>query len=491
MDVRGRSFDDIILSNQPYSWYADVSKATYHLMVESSFDIIIIGSGPAGTAAAEAAKDAGTGSLCIVEAAERLGGECPNWGCVPTKAMLRSAEVYETVKHADEFGIKVSDVKFDFSAIMERKQRIVDAMTGGGRLEGYFDKELGATLLRGKARFVDKNIIEVDGKRYKGRKFVVATGSSAWVPPIDGIEEAGHWTSDDIVTLKDLPESIIIVGGGPIGVESAQILGTFGVDVTIVEFASHILPREDTDIAEVVEASFRGRGIRILAGSGAKSVRKEKDMYHVTVATGDEETGLKARAFMVAAGKRPSLDGLDLDVAGIDVTDRGAPILDDRLRSTNRDVYFAGDAAGPMMFTHVAHEQGVIAAENALKGDLTALDLRVVPRGTFCDPEVGSVGMTEKEARDADHDVGVGKFPYAYVGKSAVSGYREGMVKIVVDKETKMVLGGHIVGHGASELIHELALAIYAEIPYTKIAGMIHAYPTFAEALGAAVYGIV
>lgn len=459
-------------------------------MVASSFDIIIIGSGPAGTAAAEASKDTGVGSLCVVEAAERLGGECPNWGCVPTKAMLRSAEVYETVKRADEFGIKVSDVKFDFAAIMRRKQEIVDTMTSGGRLEGYFEEELGATLLRGKARFVDKNIIEVNGTRYEGRKFVVATGSSARIPPIDGIEEAGHWTSDDLVTLKDLPRSIVIVGGGPIGVESAQILSTFGVDVTIVEFSSHILSHEDSDIAEVVATSFKERGIRILTGSSAKSVHKEKDIYHVTVATGEEETEIKSHAFMVATGKRPSLDSLDLDVAGVEMTDRGAPVLDSHLRSTNRDIYFAGDAAGLMMFTHVAHEQGVIAAENALKGDVTGLDLRVVPRGTFCTPEVGSVGMTEKEAQDADHDVGVGKFSYAYVGKSAVSGYREGMVKIVVDKETKMVLGGHIVGHGASELVHEFALAMYAEIPYTKVAGMIHAYPTFAEALGAAAYGI-
>lgn len=480
----------LILSNQPYSWYAEGSIVTYHLMVESSFDIIIIGSGPAGTAAAEAAKDAGAGSLCIVEAADRLGGECPNWGCVPTKAMLKSAEVYETVKRAEEFGIKVSDVTFDFRAIMKRKQEIVDAMTGGGRLEGYLEQQLDATLLRGEARFVDKNVIEVNGKRYEGKKFVIATGSSAWTPSIGGIEEAGHWTSDDIVTLKELPKSIIIVGGGPIGVESAQILSTFGVDVTIVEFAPHILPREDVDIAEVVTTSFEERGIKIMTGSGAKSVRKEKDIYHVTVATGEEEKGLKAHAFMVAAGKRPNLDNLDLDVAGIGMTDKGAPVLDDHLRSTNKDVYFAGDAAGLMMFTHVAHEQGVLAAENALKGDVTGLDLRVVPRGTFCDPEVASVGMTEKEARDADHDVGVGKFPYAHVGKSAVSGFRDGMVKIVVDKETKMVLGGHIVGHAASELVHELALAMYAEIPYTKVASMTHAYPTFAEALGAAAYGI-
>lgn len=461
-------------------------------MSEKLYDLLVIGSGPAGTAALEAAHDAGARSLCLVESAPRLGGECPNWGCVPTKALLRSAEVLQTVRDAGQYGITVTGATFDLGRIMERKQRIVDGMTAGGRLEGYVTERLGAELVRGDARFVDRTHITVDGVKLAAKKFVVATGARSWAPPIEGIEDVGYWTSDELVTMKEIPGSVVIVGGGPIGIESAQILHAFGAAVTVVEFAPHILPREDTDIAKVVADSFAARGVRIMTGAAAESVTKEKEGFRVVVATdeGAKKTALVAEVLVVATGKRPAIDGLDLDAAGVKVDPRGRPVLDEHLRSSNPEVYFAGDAAGLMMFTNVAHEQGVIAAENAVKGDVRILDMRVVPRGTYCTPEVGSVGMTEREAREAGHEVAAGSFPLAHVGKASVSGQGEGMVKIIADAKTRMVLGGHVVGHNAAELVHEIALAMHARVPVDAVASMIHAYPTFAEAVGAAAYAV-
>ncbi len=454
-----------------------------------TFDVIVIGSGSAGTAAVEEAFEAGAKRVAVIEARERLGGECPNRACVPTKALLRSVEVLTLARRAKEFALNASKPTFVFSALMRRKQSIVDQLTGGGRIESLL-KTLGATLIRGHARFVGERELEIAGKRYAAAKIIIATGSETFVPPVPGLKETGFITSDDAASMKKLPKSLVIIGGGPIGVEWSQILVPLGVKTTMVEFMPKLLPREDAEIAAIVEASFRKQKIKFMTATKVVSVAKSGRGVRVTVECASLKLALSAEAVMVAAGKRPAVGGLDLGKAGITIDKRGAPVLNEYLQTSNPAVYVAGDAAGQMLFTHVAHYHGEVAATNAVKGNIKKSDTSVVPRGTFCSPEVGSVGMTEKEARDRGHDVGVGKVPYAYFGKALVAGEMEGLVKIVADKSTKKVLGGHVVGQAAAEIVHEIALAMYADIPYTKIAEMIHAYPTYAEAVGAAAYGV-
>jgi len=454
------------------------------------YDLIIIGSGPAGLAAAQSAREAGAKSVALIESAKRLGGECPNWGCVPSKAFLRSTDVLGLARRAKEFGLKIPKADFDFSAVMRRKDKIVDSLTGNGRIESVL-ASLDVELIRGQASFVGKDEIEVrtapkaTPRRLLAKSFIVAVGTEAFIPPIEGLADVGYWTSDDIMKLKRAPKSLLIIGGGPIACEVSEFLSAFGTKITIVEFSSHILPREDEEIAATVTESFLYRGIKVLTSSNVASIarRGERLTASVVSAAGGETKFVQMDAVLVAAGKRPSLRNLGLEKAGVEINKRGGPVLDEYLRSTNLNVYFAGDAAGLMMLTNVAHEMGEVAASNALKGASLRPALSVIPRGTFCVPEVGSVGLTEKEARDAGYEVAVGRAPYAVCGKSLTAGEPDGLVKIVIDKKTGLILGGHVCGQTAAEIVHELALAIYAKIPYSSLAEMVHAYPTYAECI--------
>ncbi len=399
-----------------------------------TFDVLIIGAGSAGISAAEAAKESGAASVAIVESAKRLGGECPNWGCVPTKVLLRTGEVADLLSKAETFGVQTGRMRVDFSSVMHRKTRIVNALTGKGRLKTYL-KRIGVTQVRGEAVFLGAHEVCVNRETYRAGKIIVAIGAEPVAPPIEGLKEAGFWTSDDIVSLKKAPTSLCIIGGGPIGVEMAQIFQTFGTRVTIVESASQLLPREESDVADLVKKSFKKQGIKLLLSHQVRSVAKNARGYEVRVATGKKkEVVVRAAALLVATGKHPPFSRLQIKKAGVRADEHGYPILNPYLQSSNPDVYFAGDATGQMMFTHVAHEHGTVAGTNAVRGQKRISDLRVVPRGTFCRPEIGSVGLTTVEAKQKGLRIRVGKVPFVGMGKALVSGEQEGFVKILVDQ---------------------------------------------------------
>jgi len=455
-------------------------------MSDLKFEIIIIGSGPAGVAAAEAAHAAGARSIAVVESAPRLGGECPNWGCIPTKSLLSSIEGIVAAKHQGRYTVDLPKAGVDFGSLLKRERRIVDLVTGGGRIEKVLN-ELGVELIRGRAKFTGPDEIEVAGKRYAAARFIIAAGGVQVIPMIPGLRETGYLTVEDILGLAKTPRSLVIIGGGPIGCEFAQIFAPLGAAVTIIEYADHILPREDAEIAAVVEQSFRDQKIDLLTSTKIEAVDRERDSVVLTVRLRDGGTRqVKAEKIFLAAGRKPDLSGLGLETAGVGINEDGRVLFNDFFQTDNPAIYIAGDAAGRMMYTSVAHREGSAAGHNAVKGNEISVNLSVLPRGTYCHPEVGSVGLTEKEARDQGFEVGVGRAPYAMLSRSLTSGEMEGLVKIVADLKTGLILGGHIVGQSASELVHELALAMYTGLTYQDLANMIHAFPTFAEGIGAA-----
>jgi dihydrolipoamide dehydrogenase len=450
------------------------------------FDLLIIGTGPAGLAALETAAELGGARVAIIEAAARLGGECPNWGCAPTKTLLRSAEVLGLARRAASFGLR-GELTADFTAVMARKQGVVDALTGGTRLEDAI-KTLGAELLRGRAKFVAPDAVEIGGRRVTFAKCVVGTGSTAVVPPVPGLAEAGYLTSDDLVAIKERPASLAIIGGGPIGVEFAQVFAALGTDVTVVEYAPHLLPREEAETAAVAQASLVRQGVRVRVGAKAVGVKLEgaRRTLEIQPAAGGASEFITADQLLVATGKRPALAGLEVAAAAITLDQRGNPQLDEFLRSSNQNVYFAGDAAGQMLFTHVAHEQGVTAVKNALRGDTVRNDLSVIPRATFCEPPVASVGLTEAEARAKGIDVLVGRGQFATLGKALASGEMEGLCKLVVDRASGLIVGAHVVGPTAPELIHLPALCMRVGLSAARLAELTYASFTYAEAVGVA-----
>lgn len=454
------------------------------------FDLLIIGSGPAGTAALEEAASLGVGRVAVIEGAPRLGGECPNWGCAPTKSLLRSVEVLRLSRRAGDFGLQGS-LTPDFSAITARRQGIVDALTGGDRLEVAI-KSLGAEIIRGYARFVAADAVEVAGRRLTFGKAVVAVGSTPVIPPLPGLTEAGYLTSDDLLAMTTRPKSLAVIGGGPIGVEFAQVLAPLSTAVTIVEFMPRVLAREDEETAALVQDSLVRQGVTVQAATKVVGVRREGDetVLETQPASGGSSSFVRAEKVLVATGKRPAVARLDVAAAGIALDKRGAPVVNEWLQTSNPNVFVAGDAAGQMLFTHVAHEQGTVCAKNALRGCTVRNDLSVVPRATFCEPPIASVGLTEAEARALGLEVAVGRAPYQILSKALTSGETEGLVKLVADRRTGLLVGGHIVGAAAPELVHLAALAMKAKIPYRQLAEMIYASFTFAEAMGVAAYNI-
>ncbi|MBN1584912.1 NAD(P)/FAD-dependent oxidoreductase [Candidatus Uhrbacteria bacterium] len=456
-------------------------------MTSEKYDLVIIGSGPAGLAALEAAAEAGAGRVAIVESERRLGGECPNWGCMPTKSLLQTVDILEHCGRGAEFGVPNCGGRTDFSAARKRQRQVIDYLTAGPRLSNHVRK-LGADLIRGRAEFVGPQDVAVGGRRYRAGKFVVCAGSETLVPAIPGLDRVGYLTVRSALDLERAPLSVLFVGGGPVGVEFARIFSVFGTACTVVEAGPHVLPKEDRDVAAVVSESLRRLGVSLMPSARAVGFgrRDGRIVAEVEPVGGGKRREIPVDAVMVSAGKRSPWEGLGAAMAGIRLDSRGYPVLDGFLRTSNRNVYAAGDCAGRMAFTSVAHREGRAAGRNAIRGNRMKVDLRVVPHGIYGDPEVGSVGLTEDQAKAAGYRVAVGLAPFGVLSKSIVTGEPLGLVKIVCDRKTREIIGGHVAGHSASEIVHILALAMRARLKCTDLADMTYAFPTYSEAVGLA-----
>ncbi|MEV6657429.1 dihydrolipoyl dehydrogenase [Nocardia fluminea] len=458
------------------------------------FDLLVIGGGPGGYVAAIRAAQRGL-KVCVVEK-ERPGGVCLNWGCIPTKAMLRSAEVYQTLTTAAEFGIHADNVRYDFGAVRQRKDGIVKELTDG--VAGLL-KANGVTIIEGHARFVGPTVVEVhevgaspvfDGgpryaapagtaiRRVSARDVIVATGSVPAQLPVPGAELPGVVTSDGAFGLTEVPRRLVVIGGSAVGAEWASLFATFGSQVTVVEMQDRLVPLEDKEIGDALGRSFRKRGITVVTGATVTAITEDAAL-RVSVG-GNAAQELDADVVLVGVGRRPNTAELGLESAGIVTDARGFIEVDDRLQTSVEHVYAIGDVTGRALLAHVASHQGITAAE-VIAGHDAHIDYTVIPAATFTHPEIASVGLTEQAARAAGHEVVTAKFPFAALGRAKTFGENEGFIKIVAGQAHQEVLGVHIIGPSASDLIAEGALAISLEATLDELADTIHAHPTLGE----------
>ena len=444
-------------------------------------EIAILGSGPGGYVAALRAAQLGA-QVTIIEESD-LGGVCLNVGCIPTKALLRSAEVFRTMQHAKDYGLRlVGTVEPDWPAILKRKKRVVKRLVGG---VGVLLRKAEVQVIHGRGRFVAPNTLEVttpDGpQRLEAQHIVVATGSRPVQLPLPGMDLPGVIDSTAALALEELPKRLLIIGGGVIGVEFADIFGAFGVQVTIVEMLDRLLPLMDAELSQALERIFGRRRMKMHLSSRVTRLDALENGLQATVATDEGELTLQADRVLVAVGRRPNIEDLGLEAAGVRVEKTGIPV-NERMQTNVPGIYAIGDVVGGLQLAHVASQGGEVAVENAL-GHSATLDPKTVPSAVYTDPEIASVGLTEEQARQAGHEVQVGRFPLIANGKALTYGESNGFVKVISEAHFGEVLGLHIVAPHASDLIHEGGLALALEATLDELAMTVHGHPTLGEAV--------
>jgi dihydrolipoamide dehydrogenase len=447
--------------------------------------LAILGAGPGGYVAALRAAQLGA-QVTIIEEHD-IGGVCLNVGCIPTKALLRSAEVYRNLQQAGDFGLRIDGiVSPDWEAIQARKSRIVRQLVGG---VGVLLRRAGVQVLMGRGRLVSPGTLEVatgDGaQRVEAQHIVIATGSRPMRLPLPGIDLPGVLDSTGALALEELPRRLVIIGGGVIGVEFADIFAAFGVQVTIVEMLDRLLPLMDADLGLSLARTMAHHGVQQYLSSQVTRLDPVDAGLQVTVATPDGELGVETDQVLVAVGRRPNVEDLGLEAAEVHVGKTGIPV-DAQMRTNVPGVYAIGDVTGGMQLAHVASQGGEVAVENAL-GHSSELNLKTIPGCVYTDPEIATVGLTEEEARQAGYDVQVGRFPLTASGKALTYGRTDGFVKIVSEGRFGELLGLHIFAPHASDLIHEGGLALALEATLDEIAGTVHGHPTLGEAIREAV----
>jgi dihydrolipoamide dehydrogenase len=439
-------------------------------------DIVIIGGGPAGYVAAIHAAHLGA-NVAVVEK-DKLGGTCLNRGCIPTKALARSAEVLLEARAADHFGIVADNIRIDFPGIMTHKSESVSQLVSGVE---QLMKSNKIRVCRGEGRILSPHLVKVNDEEIATRKVIIATGSESTPLPIPGGDLPGVLTTDDILELTELPETLVVIGGSHVGVEFAGIFNALGTKVTIVKRRPLRLEPADQEIGRRFAQTLPRQGIEVKIGAAVKAIEKKGAVLRVIWDTPEGEQGVEGQMVLMATGRAPYTDGLNLSELGIQ-TDRGAIKVNEYLETNIKDVYAVGDVLGKIMLAHVASYEGEIAVENAL-GRSHQADYRAVPTCIFCHPEIGGVGITEEEAKNGRIPHKVSKFPFAACGRAVAMGETVGLVKMICRAGDGVVLGMHIMGPHASDLIAEGALAIRLGLTAEDIVRTIHAHPTLPEAV--------
>jgi len=458
---------------------------------DAKYDMTIIGSGPGGYVAAIRAAQLGL-KTAVVEKDAAPGGTCLHRGCIPAKAILRAAEVLDTARDAASVGVKIAGAELDLPAMHAYRKKTIGANVKGVE---YLFKKNGVELLGGHGRLAGSGRVEIapaKGDRFtvQSKHVILATGSV--ILGLPGIEFDGKRVinSDDALQLDTLPRSMIVLGAGAVGVEFASAYRSFGVDVTVVELLPRLIPLEDADLGKELARAFKKRGIKVHTGTRVTGVDRDKDGVKLTAEKGDKKIEFEAEVLLIAVGRRPLTDDLGIEGSGVKIDDRGFVEVDPTLRTGAPGVYAIGDLLSTQALAHVASHEGIVAVEHAAGLNPSPIDYDKVPSCTYCHPEVGSIGLSEAEARERGYDVVVGKFPFTAVGKAKILNDTGGFVKIVSEKKYDEVLGVHIIGPHATELLAEATAALNLEATTESLFHAIHAHPTLSEAMGEAALSV-
>lgn len=459
-------------------------------MTDAAFDVTIIGAGPGGYVAAIRAAQLGL-KVALVEK-ERLGGVCLNWGCVPTKSLLRNAEVISLLGEGEEFGFRLAGFEADFGAAVDRSRKVSERLVKGVELlmrTNGIEVVSGTGVLRSPGS-VEVTLAGGEVRPLATRNVILATGARARSVP--GIAPDGEriLTSREAIVLRERPASAIVVGAGPIGMEFAHVWHTYGAEVTVVEMLPRLLPLEDEEVSAVVERAFKRRKVKTLTSTRVAGIETAAEGVRVRVSSEKKgEQVLEAERVLIAIGVRPNSEGLGLEQVGVKM-ERGNVVVDERLSTNVPGVYAIGDLTGKLALAHVASAQGMAAAEVIAGAQTRTLDYDAMPRCTYCQPQVASFGLTEAQAAERGRKVRTGKFPFLANGKALGLGERDGFVKIVADEASGEILGAHMVGPEVTELLPELVLARTWELTPEEVARSVHAHPTLSEAIAEAAHGV-
>jgi len=447
----------------------------------TKYDIIIIGSGPGGYVTAIRASQLGFKTALVEK--ESLGGICLNWGCIPTKALLKSAEVFEYLNHADDYGFSTKGISSDFNAIISRSRNVADGMSKGVK---FLMKKNKIDVINGYGKIKPGKIVDVDGIEYQADNIIIATGARSRILtsiPQDGKKVIGY---REAMSLSKQPKKIIVVGSGAIGVEFAYFYNSLGTEVTIVEYLPNLVPLEDYEISKELEKSFKKKGIKVLTSTEVTSINTKGKGVKATIKTKKGDEVLSADILLSATGIKSNIENIGLEDVGIAI-DKDKVLVDSYYQTNIPGYYAIGDIVPGPALAHVASAEGILCVEKISGHDVTPIDYGNIPGCTYCSPEISSVGLTEKQAIDKGFDIKIGKFPFSASGKASASGKKDGFVKVIFDSKYGEWLGCHMIGAGVTDMIAEAVLGRKLETTGQEVLKTIHPHPTMSEAIMEAV----
>ncbi len=450
---------------------------------QSQFDLAVVGSGPGGYVAAIRAAQLGL-RVAVIES-ERPGGVCLNWGCIPTKSLLTGAELVESLRErGTAFGINTGGITLDYGRALDHSRRVADRLCQG--VQSLLQKNR-IELVRGRAQLSGGTSLEVtgpDARIVEADQILLATGSREWVPPDVAVDGKQILTAREALESRTVPDRLLVIGAGAVGIEFAYVYATYGARVTLLEMADQVLPGADAEISKTLEKEFRRKGIEVLLGCRFEKIESGRDGVHVVYSHADQGDEIAVDQVLLAVGRRPAIDALGLERVGVALDERGFVSVDDRHRTSVPTIAAVGDVAGAPLLAHKASEEGIAAVEYTAGLDRPPLDPLRIPACIYAQPQVAWIGLTEAQAREQHGDaVRIGKFPFSAVGKAVAADHTSGFVKLVVNSEFGEIVGAHVVGAGATELIAELSLAMQLEATSAEVAHTVHAHPTLSEAI--------
>jgi dihydrolipoamide dehydrogenase len=452
----------------------------------ADYDLVVLGSGPGGYVAAIRAGQLGMRTAIIER--DAIGGVCLNWGCIPSKALIRNAEVLNLVRHASDFGISFDNMQYDYGKAIDRSRQVVRRLTNG---VAFLLKKNNVEQIMGTGVLKDQNTVRVvdSGDALSTSNVLIATGARQRALPNIPVDGQTVITSREAIVEREIPPRVVIIGGGATGVEFAYVYRSYGAEVTVIELLPRLIPLEDEDISKQLERSFKKQGIKTMAGAKVEGVSVENNIAKVSVSNGAGTSVLECDKVLVAVGVQGNIENIGLEPVGVE-SERGFITIDDHMKTSVPGIYAIGDVTGKLLLAHVASAQGVTAVETMAGLDPPQLDYSLMPKAIYCKPQVASFGLTEEQAREQGYSIKIGKFPFSASGKALALGETDGLIKLVVDTEIGEIIGAHMIGAEVTELLGEVSLTKLLEGTTTELGWLVHPHPTISEMLKEAALGV-